>query len=277
MARAADQTLQRPDGRRLSYAEYGSPVGTPLFYFHGHPGSRFEARFLAEAAAQTGVRLIGVDRPGLGLSSYAARRRLLDWPAEVAALADHLALERFAVVGFSGGGPYALACAQQLPRRLTACGLVAGVGALSPMLAFMAQWLPWLILPLTRGFFRDEANAERSLARFARNWPGPDQQALAAPGVRALMAASLAEALRPGTRGAAYDGVLLGRDWGFDLARLPFANVHLWHGELDREVPVATARAVAQRLPQCQATFYPAEAHISVIVNHAEAIVRALV
>jgi len=110
-----DKVIQLRDGRTLGYAEYGSSEGKPLFYFHGHPGSRFEARFLAEQAAQVGVRLIGIDRPGMGLSSFKARRRLLDWPDDVVELADSLHLDRFAVVGFSGGGPYTLACAYKVP------------------------------------------------------------------------------------------------------------------------------------------------------------------
>jgi pimeloyl-ACP methyl ester carboxylesterase len=84
-------------------------------YFHGHPGSRLEARFLAKAADRAGVRLVGVDRPGMGLSTYQSRRRVMDWPGDVAQLADHLKLGRFAVVGFSGGGLYSLACAYGLP------------------------------------------------------------------------------------------------------------------------------------------------------------------
>jgi pimeloyl-ACP methyl ester carboxylesterase len=106
-----DYRIQLPDGRLLGYAESGAPAGRAVLYFHGHPGARLEAGFLADPATRANVRLIGVDRPGMGLSTYQPGRRLLDWPADIAALADALAIERFAVVGLSGGGPYALACA----------------------------------------------------------------------------------------------------------------------------------------------------------------------
>ena len=102
---ANDKVIQLRDGRTLGYADYGSSEGKPLFYFHGHPGSRFEAGFLAAQAAQVGVRLIGIDRPGMGLSTFKAGRRLLDWPDDVVELADSLHLDYFAVVGFSGGVP----------------------------------------------------------------------------------------------------------------------------------------------------------------------------
>ena len=105
---AENQTFTLADGRALGFAEYGNPNGKPLFYFHGHPGSRFEARYLENSET---ARIIGVDRPGLGLSTYKAGRKILDWPDDIAELANSLGIARFAVAGFSGGGPYALACA----------------------------------------------------------------------------------------------------------------------------------------------------------------------
>jgi pimeloyl-ACP methyl ester carboxylesterase len=272
-----DKTLQLHDGRTLGYAEYGSSKGKPLFYFHGHPGSRFEARFLAGQAAQVGIRLIGIDRPGMGRSTFKAGRHLLDWPDDVVELADSLHLDRFAIAGFSGGGPYALACAYTIPRRLTASGIVAGVGPSGRLLSFLSLWLPWLLLPMTRRFFRDEDQARTSLTRLARSWVEPDRKALSLPGVSETMAASLVEALRQGAKGAAYDGVLLGRPWGFKLEAIAFPRLYLWHGERDRQASVAMARALAERLGQCKATYYPRDGHISVIVNHQEEIVASLI
>jgi pimeloyl-ACP methyl ester carboxylesterase len=274
---ANDKTIQIHDGRTLGYAEYSSADGKALFYFHGHPGARLEAKFLAAQAVQTGVRLIGIDRPGMGLSSFKAERRLLDWPDDVVELADSLHLDHFAVVGFSGGGPYAVACAYKIPQRLTACGIVAGVGHINPFLSFLSQWLPWLLLPITRRFFQDEEQAQKTLARFAGNWVGPDRKSILLPGIKELMAASLVEALRPGARGSAYDGTLLGRPWEFNLEDIKFPMIYLWHGELDKQVPVTVGRAVAEKLAQCKATYYPGEGHISLIVNHAQDILKALI
>lgn len=270
------KTIQLRDARVLGYAEYGAPDGKALFYFHGHPGSRYEARFLEREAMQAGVRLIGIDRPGLGLSTYKAGRRLLDWPGDVCELADRLDIERFAVAGFSGGGPYALACAYKIPQRLTACGVIAGVGRLSLLLANLSQWLPWILLPMTKRYFRDEEQARQSLIRFGEKWAAPDQESLQQVGVRELMAASLVEALRPGTRGAAYDGALLGRSWGFKLEEIDFPEIDLWHGGFDQEVPISVGQVVAGGLKQYRATFYPEDGHISLIVNHAAEIITAL-
>jgi pimeloyl-ACP methyl ester carboxylesterase len=119
-----------PDGRRLGYDEHGERDGYPIFYFHGTPSARVEwAFFGTEELTQTlNLRVIAVDRPGMGLSDFQPNRRVTDWPADVCALADHLHLERFGVVGYSGGVPYAAVCAARLPDRLTAVGCVAVVG-----------------------------------------------------------------------------------------------------------------------------------------------------
>jgi pimeloyl-ACP methyl ester carboxylesterase len=270
------QTVRLRDGRALGYAEYGNRAGATLLYFHGHPGSRLEARFLAASACRAGVHLVGVDRPGMGLSTYQRRRRLLDWPDDVVQLADHLGIDCFAVLGFSGGGPYALACAYRIPHRLTGCGLVASVAPLGLGMALLARTLPWVVTLAVRRLFADPERAQRSLRRFARRWIEQDQHALNQPGVAELMAAALAEAFRQGTRGAAHDGTLLGRPWGFLLGDIGLPNLHLWHGELDREVPVAAIRVVAAELPSGTATHYPNEGHISLIVNHADNIVQTL-
>src|SRR5947209_14262034 len=116
-----DQTVDLPDGRRLGYAEVGEPRGKPVLYFHGVPGSRldFTAARCDEALRAVAVRFIGADRPGFGLSDKKPGRGHADWPADVSALADSLELDRFAVLGYSRGGPYALACAALIPERLT--------------------------------------------------------------------------------------------------------------------------------------------------------------
>jgi pimeloyl-ACP methyl ester carboxylesterase len=273
----AGRSVTLSDGRRLAYAEYGDPRGVPMLYFHGHPGSRHEAALLAEAAAEARVRLIGIDRPGLGLSDYQPGRRLVAWPADVVGLADQLGLGRFAVVGFSGGGPYALACAAEIPDRLTACGIVSGVGVLSPFVSFLGMWMPYLMLPLMRRlYFRSDEQARASLARFGQRWAAPDQASLRSRSVSETLSASIAEAFRQGTQGAARDGALISGTWGFDLGAISFPDIHLWHGELDNEIQVRSARALVGRLRHCEATYPADDAHISTIVNHASEIVTAL-
>jgi pimeloyl-ACP methyl ester carboxylesterase len=126
-----DCSITLGDGRRLGYAEYGDPEGKPLFYCHGYPASRFEAALLDPAARKARVRIVAADRPGCGLSDFQPNRRILGWPNDVVELADALGIDRFAIVGVSGGGPYALACARKIPQRLTAAGVVCGLGPTS--------------------------------------------------------------------------------------------------------------------------------------------------
>ncbi len=263
------------DGRTLGFSEYGSLTGRPVLYFHGDPGSRFEARFLADEALRQGVRIIGIDRPGMGLSSYKKGRRLLDWPNDVVELADVLRIGGFSVVGFSAGSPYALACTYKLRDRVSTCGIVSGVGHLSPALSLLARLLPWIMLPLIAKFFDDLECAEKVLTFATRRWPEADKRALAIPDVRELVTASLLEAFRQGAKGASYEGVLLGRSWGFQLEQINLP-VHLWHGERDNDVPVAWARRTAARLSRCEAVYYSGEGHISTIANHSAEIVAAL-
>jgi len=161
MKNIADKTIQLHDGRTLGYAEYGSLAGKPLLYFHGHPGSRLEAKFLANEALNDGIRLVGIDRPGMGLSTYKPRRNLLDWVNDVVELANSLQIDRFSIGGYSGGGPYTLACAYKIPNRLISCGIVSGVGHTSLFLSFLSRRLPWLILPITKRFFQDEEKAKK--------------------------------------------------------------------------------------------------------------------
>lgn len=272
-----DTTLQLRGGRTLAYAEYGASSGKALFYFHGGADSRLEARFLAKPARQAGIRLIGIDRPGMGRSRFQAGRRLLDWPDDVVEVADHLRIDRFAVVGISGGGPYALACAYKIPGRLIACGIVAGEWHNRHALSFLTQFLPWLVIPIVGYFFQNEERARKSLLRLTPHFPEADRNSLALPEISDLLTASFVEAFRQGVKGPAYDGMVVRRPWGFKLEEIAFPALYLWHGELDTDVPVAMGRAVARRLAHCKATYYPGEGHISLIVNHREEIVTTLI
>ena len=156
--RAAVERITLRDGRSLGYGEFGHPDGKPVFLFHSWLGSRLDAKFLDESAAKAGIRAIGIDRPGMGLSDFQFGRQILDWPEDVIQLADQLGIEQFAVSGVSGGGPYAAACAYKIPQRMTACHIIAGLGPISlgtegmntnnRALFFLAQRLPWLLRPV---------------------------------------------------------------------------------------------------------------------------------
>lgn len=121
------QTLTLPSGRVIGYASYGSPTGHTLLYFHGFPSSRLEAYALSSLASQHKIHILSLDRPGFGLSTPDSSRTITSWPTDVQEFTSALEIEKFAILGVSGGGPYALACAEQLPKeKLSAVGVLAG-------------------------------------------------------------------------------------------------------------------------------------------------------
>jgi pimeloyl-ACP methyl ester carboxylesterase len=107
--------------------------------------------------------------------------------------------------------------------------------------------------------------------------PEPDRRQLERPEVRAAIIRYTEESFRQGTTGPAYEGGLYTRPWGFEPEEIAFNRVDLWHGDLDQSVPVSMGRAMAQRIPNVRATFYPNDGHLSIALNHMEAILGTLV
>lgn len=280
--------LRLRDGRRLGYAEYGDRHGRPVVFFHGTPGSRKIAGVAHRVATARAVRVIAPDRPGFGLSDFQPARRLIDWPTDVLQLADALGLERFAVAGVSGGGPYVAACAWRIADRLTRAGIISGMGPVDdPALAAAlglryrtgvavlrtAPGVARVVLAL--GALAMRHRPERVVDLIAGSMPAVDQVVLARPGVRALLIDDVREALRHGVCGATQELTLLSRPWEFrpEDIRLP---VRLWHGEADGQVPVAIARRLAATIPQCHASFMGGGGHFWVF-DHLDEVVSALI
>ena len=269
---ATGDRIQLPDGRWLGYAEHGDPAGKPVFFFHGAPSSRLFRHPDESIAASLDARVITVDRPGFGLSDFQPERTLLDWPDDVAALADALGLERFAVGGISAGGPYVAACAYKIPHRLTSAGIVSGVGPTDcpgvteemprprRIGVAVARRAPWLLIPLLWLFNNPRRDPERFFEQIKTQVSDPDRAVLARPEVRAVLVASYAETARPGLRGFAWESLLLSHPWGFRLEDITM-EVHLWHGEDDASIPVSMGRTMAGAIPNCRATFLPGEGH----------------
>ena len=284
----AEGEVRLPDGRRLAWAEFGDPRGAPVIYCHGFPGSRTQAGLAHDAAARLGLRVVGVDRPGIGRSGRAPGRRLADWPADVSRVADALALGRFGVLGLSAGGPYAAACARMIPERLVAVAIVSGLGPpeswgeargmrwVARLGLRLAAKSPSLAGPdfgvIARGIARD---ADRMLALVERFYAAPDRAVLARPGVRPLILASFREGVRQGGAPLAQDLGLLARPWGFGLEEIEIP-VELWHGEVDNVVPPGMGRHVAARIPGCRSHFLPREGHFSLVIDHMVAILATL-
>lgn len=285
MSEASDRSITLRDGRRLSYADYGDPEGRPMFFFHGFPGSRYDGAHAGQVAARMGIRLVAPDRPGMGLSDYQPQRRLAAWPADVEQLADALGLATFGVLGYSGGGPYALACAHRIPHRLTCAGVLAGVspitepGAMEGMngsnvLIFrLSRRLPRLLALIYR--MNSRTDGVKLMAAAAKRMPEPDQAVMRDRAVLEAMARDYKEAFRSGPAGVVHEGGLFARDWGFRLTDISMP-VRLWHGEKDTNAPVPMGRHQANMIPTCRATFYPDDGHISIMVNHIGDVLGAL-
>jgi pimeloyl-ACP methyl ester carboxylesterase len=279
--------LTLPDGRTLAYAEYGDPKGWPLVFLHGFPGSRLAAGVVDAAASEGGVRVLAPDRPGLGLSSPRSGRTLLDHAEDVRGLADALGIDRFAVLGESGGGPYALACAYALRERLHGTAVVCGLGPVGCAGATNAIALKERIgyaiaarAPLVAGralvpFAAWARHSPRSFGHVTRWQLGEaDREALRGP-LGGLVAADFAEAFRQGGRGVGEDLALLFRPWPFDPAaiRVP---VLFFHGTSDRTVSLAAARGVARTVPGARLEIFEQEGHFSLLARHADLVLRAL-
>ncbi|MFI8520017.1 alpha/beta fold hydrolase [Streptomyces sp. NPDC085481] len=241
------------NGRILAVEEWGVPTGIPVVYLHGSPMSRL-ARYPDESLfRRLGVRLITYDRPGFGYSTPREGRRVVDAAADVAAIADALGLNRFAVFGVSGGGPHALAFAALHPGRVTRVGVLA---SLAPRDAAGLDWTAGM----NEGNCRSAAVAltgRRAVVEHLATvgtaglppLPDVEQAVLSRPDVSAMLGAAFAEAVRPGLDGWVDDVMaLFGTEWGFDPAAISLP-VRIWHGDLGTLVPPAHGAWLASRIP----------------------------
>lgn len=279
------QQIRLRSGRALAYLEFGSPRGVPIIYCHGTPSSRVEGCLTmpSDAVAELNARVIIPDRPGMGRSDFLVSRRIIDWPSDVVELADILGIDAFAVLGSSGGAPFALACAALLPGRVRAVGVIGPVAPVdaariraagNPIVGRLASYAPALARLLTRLQLR-AVRSEKMRRQMVNTFPEPDRTLFQQADIRDGFISCFEEACRNGTRGAVWEQHLLAQPWGFDLRELK-APVLLWQGERDGNVSSAGARYLANTIPGCVATFYPNEAHLSVVLNHRREILGEL-
>lgn len=287
-----NQQMRLADGRMLGYDEQGPSNGMPLFYFHGTPSSRVEfSLFGSEEMLQAlNVRVIAPDRPGSGLSDFQPNRRFMDWTKDVAALADHLKIDRFAVLGYSGGGVYAVACALAIPERITKAGVVSGTAPFThpgltdtipaDNLRFFAfsyekPWLSHLFLNMMGVMSR--LAPKQVIANALATLPEPDRKLVESePEFQKGFLGMIQEAVRKGPRGGQHDTRLMVTDWDFRPQDIQIP-VYWWHGEEDRNAPIAMARYMAETIPNAQAKFFVNESHLSLFKKNAEEIIRSLV
>ncbi len=285
------KTASHPDGRSISYAEFGDPAGRPVIYLHGSPGSRLDWGIIgAEGEArlkQYGLRLIAPDRPGIGQSDPQPKRRIVDHVDDLRAIMDAENLQTFGLLGISAGSPYLLHAALTFADRVTKVvmgsgvapfdipGLTEGMGA-SKTIFRMASSLPPLVsmqyAMLKRGLKSDRAKV---ITQAKKTLPPPDAAALDRPDVANGFLDTFTEALRQGARHLTYDNGLTVQPWGFDIAAVR-APVHIFHGTADRNAPVAMARYYADTLPRAALSVKEGEGHFSLSVNHIDEMLAVL-
>jgi pimeloyl-ACP methyl ester carboxylesterase len=290
----SSQTLKLPTDRTLGYAIFGSPPSPDIptiFYFHGFPTSRLEGVLLK--SKKFPLTVIAIDRPGMGLSSFQPGRRILDWPSDVLTIADQLNIAQFYGLGDSGGSPYALVCAKEIPNtRLLGTAVVSGVYPLAlgtqgmmfsaRMLFVAAAWLPSFVLAkfLELEFGKmapdiDPKVSEESFMKVMEKRSERDRRCCEDEELRKLLVETMRESFRQGSEGPAWD-LGLYTHWGFGLEEVDGENVMLWHGKEDINTPFGMAEKAAKILKGCKLRAFEDETHLSLPLNHMEDIVAAL-
>jgi pimeloyl-ACP methyl ester carboxylesterase len=264
------------DGRRLGFATFGTPTGRPVFWLHGTPGARrqipVEARLLAD---QHELRIIGIDRPGIGSSTPHVYENVLDWTQDLRIVADTLGVDTFHVIGLSGGGPYTLASAVAMPDRVLGLeviggvaptvgpdavrgGLVALAGPLSPLLTAGRMPLSYALtgaVRLARPFAGPALDAYRVVQ------PAGDRRLLGRPEFKAMFIDDLLNGSRRQVSAPLSDVVLFTRHWGFTLDQVR-APVRWWHGDADHIVPHRHGEHCVARLPDAELVTMAGESHL---------------
>jgi pimeloyl-ACP methyl ester carboxylesterase len=272
--------VRSADGRRqLAARESGDPGGRPVFYLHGTPGSRVGPVPRGRVLYELGVRLISFDRPGYGRSDRQQARQVSDVASDVRAIAEELKIERFAVLGRSGGGPHALACAALLPDLVTRAGVLVSIAP------WAAEGLDWfagmaesnvreyttaafqpesLIADLARTAAQIKADPTSHVTTLGPELPEADRRVVADAGIRALLAKNFAEALRDSAAGWIDDALAFCAPWGFNLSDIA-VPVLLWGGEDDVFSPAAHARWLASQIRGAELWVRPNTAHFGAL------------
>src|SRR5581483_3714140 len=262
-------------GRKLGFAEFGAPGGRPIVWLHGTPGARRQLPESARLAATAdGVRLIGIDRPGTGYSTNHLYESILDFVDDLRMVFDALALDQAAVIGLSGGGPYALGAGYGLADRVPVVGVLGGVaptrgddGVSGGLVGFADRFAP--LLPVFRVPIGGLLTALiqgikpiglQALALYARISPPGDQIVFADPDIQEMFLDDLT-GRRQQLRAPANDIVLFTRPWGFSVRdiRVP---VKWWHGDSDNIVPLSHGERMVELLPDAELFIRPGESHL---------------
>lgn len=263
--------------RRLGFAEFGDPGGPLVLWFHGTPGARRQVPPAGRlAAARLGLRVVCLERPGIGSSSDHRHHNMTGFAGDALRAATELGHDQLAIVGLSGGGPYVLAAAAQAPERVRAVAVLGGVcptvgpdawdgSGVLHLAARFQRLLEPLRVPLGVGLWALLQPlipfGHLVYKAFAGAMPAGDQAVFADPEIEAMFIDDLVHASTWRFGALWHDVALFGRDWGFRLGdvRVP---VLWWHGNADSLVPLAMAEDAAAKLPDCTLVVRPGESHL---------------
>ncbi len=263
-------------GRRLGFSEFGTPDGRAVIWLHGTPGARRQIPVEARRfAAEHDLRIVGIDRPGIGSSTPHLYGAMADFAPDLEAVADEIGLDELIVIGLSGGGPYALAAGQALPGRVKAVGVLGGVAptvgpdAIDGGLVALGKRLSPLIaigrvpigIGLTGAIRVIKPLASPGLDLFARLSPAGDRALLERPEFKAMFLDDLLNGSRKQISAPLADVLLFSRHWGFDLADVK-VPVHWWHGDADHIIPFDHGVHSTGRLPNAELHVMEGESHL---------------
>jgi pimeloyl-ACP methyl ester carboxylesterase len=271
-----DYIVPLTDGRKLAVIEYGDKQGLPVMFFHGTPGSRLLFLEDDEVSKALGIRLISLDRPGFGLSDPKPNRTLLDWADDINEAANYLKLDMFSIIGVSGGGAFAAACAYKLAPRLHSVSLVAsttpfvngkcpkGTMTANKIAFFLARKVPWLVKMSYRStkkllekqpekFMEQNKKGNKHLHEWDRQFLQTDEQ------LKGLIM-HMGEAFRVSVDECVNEPVLLAKPWGFSFKDFT-VPIDVWHGEEDRMAPAAEMKKAAAAIPNCYTHFISGAGH----------------
>ena len=281
-----NNSFELKDGRQLGFAEYGEPDGQPIFYFHGLPGSRLEAGHLHEVAVANNFRLIGLDRPGMGLSSIEPKRSILSWVEDVEAFSDSMGIDKFSIIGHSGGAPFVAACAYVIPHRLKGAAIVSGMAPFENpeataslsrgqrIVNSIINAIPWIanvMMKLTYIML----NKPGMLKQMLKQMSEADQFVFSDPESSKAIIDATKEAFRNGVSGTSQEIVLSLKPWGFKLENISYP-ITIWQGGMDKQAPEMHARIYAKLIPNANLIFFKDEGHLSILKNHGEEILRRI-
>lgn len=256
---------------------YGDQEGYPVLYFHGLPGCRKQTPPDLKIAEKYSLCIYSLDRPGIGRSTHMPARKLSDWPKDVLQFAERLKIDKFAVLGVSAGGPYALACAYEIPERLSFIGIVSSMApifhrelfdllqAKLKMLFVAARSLPEISeIVQDAALYIFKKHPLIVLKRFIATLPKEDQRILSIPAVTAMFQNDVAEAFQAGSRGVVKDMSILTQPWGFSPNAIK-RIVHIWHGTVDSVTPIDFAHYYIKTIPQTRAHIIENKGHFMAV------------